>query len=79
MPGVSVTEGLKAWKEQCSSKPDLLNNSSLSYALLLPYCYLAKNITMLLIIALADTIRLLEGVVRICSDYLMGSTAVAKT
>lgn len=34
VPGVSAVEKLKAWKEQCSSKADLLNNSSLSYTLL---------------------------------------------
>lgn len=61
VPGVSVVGKLKAWKEQCSSEADLLNNSSLSYTLLLLYHYLGKNIILLLIAALADTFHLLGG------------------
>lgn len=57
---------LKAWKEQYTSKADLLNNSSLSYTvLLLLYHYLEKNIILLLITALADSFCLLGGV-RVC-------------
>lgn len=62
VPGVSAVEKLKPWKEQCSSKADLLNNSSLSYTLLLLYHYLGKNIILLLITAVADTFHLLGDV-----------------
>lgn len=62
VPGVSTVGKLRAWKAQRSSKADVLNNSSLSYTLLLLYHYLGKNIILLLITALADTFHLLGGV-----------------
>lgn len=70
VPGVSAVGKLKAWKEQCSSKADLLNNSLLSYTHLLLYHYLGKNIILLLIAALADMFHLLGDV---CACFVLPS------